>query len=36
LEITFFTNSDEGEKRVIESKDTVFSPLQPEPALGGD
>jgi hypothetical protein len=32
---TFFANSDEGEKRVIESNDTVFSPVQPEPALGG-
>jgi hypothetical protein len=31
-----FTNSDEGEERVIESMDTVFSPLNPEPALGAD
>ena len=30
-----FTDSDEGEKRVIESRDTVFSPLQLEPATGG-
>jgi hypothetical protein len=31
-----FTNSVEGEKRVVESRDTVFSPAQPEPVLGGD
>ena len=29
-----FTDSDEGEKPVI--RDTAFSPLQPEPAMGGD
>ena len=30
-----FTDSDEGEKRVIESRDTVFNPWRSYPATGG-
>ena len=33
--IHLFTDSDEGEKRVIESRDTVFNPWRPYPATGG-